>query len=56
MGALGAMGIINLFIAGSITGGAAIQLIKYNYKALINLSKRKIYTCPDCDCTDLIKT
>lgn len=55
MGALGALGIVQLFVAGSITGGIAIRLIKYNYEALLKLNKKKIYTCRECDCTDLIK-
>jgi predicted RNA-binding Zn-ribbon protein involved in translation (DUF1610 family) len=54
MGALGALGLVKLAIAGSISYQAAVKLIQANYKLLEKLNSKALYTCPNCKCTKII--
>ena len=55
VGALGAIGLIKLAVAGTIGAPVAVQLIKANYRALEALNQKNLYTCQDCGSTALIR-
>ena len=55
MGALGAIGLVKLAIAGTISYQAAVKLKQANYKFLEKLNSKKLYNCPKCECTKLVK-
>jgi predicted RNA-binding Zn-ribbon protein involved in translation (DUF1610 family) len=55
VGAMGAIGLVKLAIAGSISGTAAARLIKMNYEYLNKLSQKNLFTCPNCGCSKLVK-
>jgi hypothetical protein len=54
-GLLGAIGIIKLAIAGTISAGAAVNLIKANYKFLAELGQENIFNCLNCGSSRLVK-
>ena len=55
VGAMGAIGLIKLAVAGTIGANVAVQLIKANYRALEALNKKKLYTCRNCGSTALMR-
>lgn len=53
-GILGGIGLAKLALAGTISGGMAVQAIKFNYEIVKKLNERHIFTCPVCKCSDII--
>ena len=53
-GILGGIGLAKLALAGTISGGMAVQAIKFNYETVKKLNERRLFTCPVCKCSDII--
>ena len=55
VGLLGGIGLAKLAMAGTISGVVAARAIQENYKLILKMNERNLFTCPCCRCTDLVK-
>lgn len=53
-GWFGALGLSKFAVSGTISPMMASIFIRLNYKVLVEMGKRKIFTCPYCGNTDLV--
>ena len=54
-GLLGGIGLAKLALAGTISGAAAVNAIRANYKLIGDMNKRSFFTCPHCGCADIVR-
>ena len=54
-GALGAIGLTKLLLAGTISGPVWANAMKGNYTLVKKLSEMGLFECPKCHCNKLLK-